>query len=109
MSPNLIAIALGFLALGIWLTVVQATLTNYTIKRLENPMATAINAKLSAQVDALLAEHADLKAKLAAPNPDTQALADETAAEQAISDKLPPLAVAVEPAIAVADPAAAAQ
>jgi hypothetical protein len=98
--PDLIAIALGLLALGIVLITVQARLTDYIIKRLENPMATAINAKLSAQVDVLIAENADIKAKLAAPNPDTQALAAEEAAEQAISDKLPPLVEAATPVAA---------
>jgi hypothetical protein len=72
----------------IWLTAVAAILTNLIITRLENSMSSAINTKLAAQVDQLIAENATLKAQLAAPNSDAQALADEQAAEQAISDKL---------------------
>jgi cell division protein FtsB len=89
---QLIATALS----TIWLTAVAAILTNLIITRLEKSMSSAINTKLAAQVDQLIAENATLKAQIAAPNGDTQALADEQAAEQAISDKL---AAALSPVI----------
>jgi hypothetical protein len=115
MSPSLIAIALGLLVLGIWQTVVQARLSDYIIKRLENPMnsSTKLAALYTAALGALNAanvEIATLKAEIAAADPTVTA--DLQADEAEIANFETALAAAgvtlPAPAATTADPALAA-